>query len=161
HIISEQGLWTGTPATNFITAAVADNVIDRNELAGRTVRAFLGQRIDCAQCHNHPFAEWKQTQFQGLAACFGQAQVSPVGIEDNPKLKYEIDDAGTKRQIDPEVPFHPEWYPDDGTQRQRLAAWVTHPENRRFERATVNRVWGLLFGRPWIAPIDDLPNPDT
>jgi hypothetical protein len=64
------------------------------------------------------------------------------------------------RPVDPAVPFHPEWYPDEGTLRQRLAAWVTHSDNRRFERATVNRVWGLLFGRSWVEPVDDLPNPE-
>jgi hypothetical protein len=160
-IIAEQGLWTGTPATNFVTATVADGVIDRNELAGRTVRAFLGQRIDCAQCHDHPFAAWKQSQFEGLAACFGQVQVSAVGIEDNPKLTYEVEDRMTleERAVAPAVPFDSERLPEEGTLRQRLAAWVTHPENRRFERATVNRVWGLLFGRPWIEPVDDLPDP--
>lgn len=162
EIIAQDGLWTGMPATNFITAAVADGVIDRNELAGRAVRAFLGQRIDCAQCHNHPFADWKQSQFEGLAACFGQVQVSVVGIEDNPKLTYEIEDRTTlkNRAVEPAVPFHPEWFPSDGTLRQRLAAWITHPDNRRFERASVNRIWGLLFGRPWIEPVDDLPNPE-
>ena len=161
-IISEQGLWTGMPATNFVTAAVADGVLDRNELAGRTVRAFLGQRIDCAQCHNHPFAEWKQSQFEGLAACFGQVQIAAVGIEDNPKLTYEVEDRTTldKREVDPAVPFDSQLLPDEGTQRQRLAAWVTNPENRRFERATVNRVWGLVFGRPWMEPVDDMPNPE-
>lgn len=163
EIISEQGLWTGKPATNFITAAVADEVIDRNELAGRTVRAFLGQRIDCAQCHNHPFADWKQAQFEGLAACFGEVQVSAVGIEDNPTLTYEVKDnmMQAARKVAPAVPFKSEWMPAEGTRRQRLAAWVTHPDNRRFERATVNRVWGLLFGRPWMAPVDDLPNPES
>ncbi len=163
EMLSDQGLWTGQPATNFVTAAVADGNIDENELAGRTVRAFLGQRIDCAQCHDHPFAEWKQNQFEGLAACFGQAQLSVVGIEDNPKLKYEVEDRTTlqKRDVRPGVPFNPEWYPEEGTLRQRLAAWVTHPENRRFERATVNRIWGLLYGRPWIDPVDDLPNPEA
>jgi hypothetical protein len=170
EILSEQGLWTGMPATNFVTAAVADEIIDRNELAGRTVRAFLGQRIDCAQCHDFDgsfsdmpkVSEWRQAQFEGLAACFGQAQLSVVGVEDNPKLKYEIDDGlkQEKRIISPTVPFHEEWMPDEGTQRQRLAAWITHPENRRFERATVNRVWGLMFGRPWIDPVDDMPNPE-
>jgi hypothetical protein len=160
-VLSQQGLWTGSPATNFVTAAVADDNLDRNELAGRTVRAFLGQRIDCAQCHDHPFAPWKQSQFEGLAACFGQVQISPVGIEDNPRLTYEVEDRTTlaKRTVAPAVPFHPEWLPPQGTLRERLAAWVTHPENRRFERAAVNRVWGLLFGRPWIEPVDDLPDP--
>ena len=39
------------------------------------------------------------------------------------------------------------------------AGWITHPENRRFERAITNRVWGLMFGRPWSDPVDDLPSP--
>ncbi len=44
---------------------------------------------------------------------------------------------------------------------ERLAAWITHPQNRRFERATANRIWGLLFGRPLHSPVDDLPDPPT
>jgi hypothetical protein len=161
QIISETGLWTDHPATNYITSAMADGELDRNKLAGRTARAFLGQRIDCAQCHDHPFAEWKQGQFQGLAALFGQAHSSIVGVEDKTKLVFEVEDRKTlkKHAIDPAVPFHPEWLPASGSLRERLAVWVTHPQNRRFERATVNRVWGLVFGRPLHHPVDDLPDP--
>jgi len=54
-LISGEGLWTGDPETNFITAAVTDGNLDRSKLTGSTVRSFLGQRIDCAQCHDHPF----------------------------------------------------------------------------------------------------------
>ncbi|MBC8113583.1 MAG: DUF1549 domain-containing protein, partial [Candidatus Saccharimonas sp.] len=160
-MIAERGLWTGEPETNFVTATVDDGVIDVNKLAGRTVRAFLGQRIDCAQCHNHPFADWKQGQFEGLAACYGQTRISAVGVEDDAQRKYSVEDTMTLKQRDVSagVPFHPEWLPSEGTQRERLAAWVTHPDNRRFDRAIVNRVWGLMFGKPWIAPVDDLPNP--
>ena len=160
-MIADRGLWTGVPQVNFITAAVNEGNVDENKLAGRTVRAFLGQRIDCAQCHNHPFADWKQGQFEGLAACFGRVNISAVGVEDNRKEPHTVEDSITleDREISPGVPFGPEWLPDDGTERQRLAAWVTHPENRRFERAIVNRTWGLMFGKPWIEPVDDLPNP--
>ena len=161
RVISETGLWTDHPAANYITAAMADGQLDENKLAGRTVRAFLGQRIDCAQCHDHPFAEWKQGQFEGLAALFGQAHSSIVGVEDKPTLKFEVEDRKTrkKRIVEPAVPFHPEWMPATGTRRERLAAWVTHPENRRFERATANRIWGLLLGKPLHSPVDDLPDP--
>ena len=163
HIISETGLWTDHPATNYITAAMADGELDRNKLAGRTARAFLGQRIDCAQCHDHPFAQWKQGQFQGLASLFGQAHSSLVGVEDKVKLVFEVEDRKTlkKHVVEPAVPFNPEWLPATGTRREQLAAWVTHPQNRRFERAAVNRVWGLLFGRPLHHPVDDLPDPPT
>ncbi|HEX4070353.1 MAG TPA: DUF1549 domain-containing protein [Planctomycetaceae bacterium] len=163
HVVSETGLWTDHPATNFITSAIADGELDENKLAGRTVRAFLGQRMDCAQCHDHPFAEWKQAQFEGLAALFGQTHSSLVGVEDKAKMKYEVQDRKTlkKRVVEPAVPFHPEWLPTTGTRRERLAAWITHPQNRRFERATANRIWGLLFGRPLHRPVDDLPDPPT
>jgi hypothetical protein len=161
EMIAERGLWTGVPEVNFITAAVTQGRADENKLAGRTVRAFLGQRIDCAQCHDHPFADWKQQQFEGLAACFGKVSISAVGVEDNRKEAYSVEDRMTlkKREVAAGVPFHPEWLPADGSERQRLAAWVTHPENRRFERALVNRVWGLMFGKAWIEPVDDIPNP--
>jgi hypothetical protein len=163
HVVSETGLWTDHPATNFITSAMADGELDENKLAGRTVRAFLGQRMDCAQCHDHPFAEWKQAQFEGLAALFGQTHSSLVGVEDKAKMKYEVQDRKTlkKRVVEPAVPFHAEWLPPTGTRRERLAAWITHPQNRRFERATANRIWGLLFGRPLHSPVDDLPDPPT
>lgn len=161
ELIAGRGLWTDTPATNFTTSAADEGNLDANKLAGRTVRAFLGQRIDCAQCHHHPFAEWKQDQFEGLAACFASAQVTVRGIQDNPERKFEVEDRKTleKREVAPAVPFAVEAWPAEGTSRERLAAWVTHPANRRFERAISNRVWGLLFGRPWIGPVDDLPNP--
>lgn len=163
QMIRETGLWTDRPATNYVTSAIADGVLDENKLAGRTVRAFLGQRIDCAQCHDHPFAEWKQTQFEGLASLFSQTQTSLVGVEDKTAMKYEIEDRKTlkKRVVEPAVPFHPEWLAATGTRRERLAAWVTHPDNRRFERATANRIWGLLFGKPYHAPVDDLPDPPS
>jgi hypothetical protein len=161
EMIAKEGLWTGDPATNFITQAVADGNLDPNKLAGRTARAFLGQRIDCAQCHNHPFADWKQSQFEGLTACFAQARSTGLGIHDNETNTYKVEDRVTleERIVDPAVPFGSEWWPGEGLLRERLAVWVTHPDNRRFERAVVNRVWGLLYGRPWHAPVDDLPDP--
>ncbi len=161
-MVAGTGLWTDEPQTNFLIAGYTNEEgFNENKLAGRAVRAFLGQRIDCAQCHDHPFDHWKQSEFAGLAAHFGQVKMTPVGVHDDRKLKFEIEDRKTqeKHEVDPVVPFHPEWEPSDGGRRERLAAWLTHPENRRFERAIVNRIWGLVFGRPWIDPVDDLPDP--
>ncbi len=162
-LISERGLWTSSPATNFITIAVENNNLNEEKLAARTVRAFLGQRIDCAQCHDHPFAEWKQGQFEGLAAFFAQSSLTASGVVDDPEKTFKVQDRETleEKTIAPAVPFSENWWiKNEGTQREQLAAWVTHAENRRFERATVNRVWGLLFGRPFISPVDDLPDPN-
>jgi len=59
------------------------------------------------------------------------------------------------------VPFQPELLPAKGGRRARLARWVTHPQNRAFARATVNRVWALMFGRPLVEPIDEIPMADS
>jgi hypothetical protein len=172
EMISGTGLWTDQPATNFITVArVTDDDIDENKLAGRTVRTFLGQRIDCAQCHDHPFdPQWKQKDFEGLAAFFCQADVSLAGVTDRLReengepVRYRVTDPGKSesdaRMILPAVPFLPETLPKSGSLRRQLADWVTAPENSRFHRAIANRVWGLMFGKAYQEPIDDLPNPD-
>lgn len=171
EMISADGLWTGEPATNFMTSAYNDGRFDVNKLAGRTARAFLGQRLDCAQCHDHKFDErWKQHHFEGLAAFYGQSQLTPFGVEDKATrrgepVEYVIRDrkAPEGRTVKPDAPFHPEWLPGEGDRRERLARWITHERNRRFGRAIANRVWALLFGRPYTYPwyaVDDLPNPD-
>jgi hypothetical protein len=163
-MIASDGVWTDVGQVNFLSAAYANDDFDENKLAGRTVRAFLGQRIDCAQCHDHPFTHWKQNQFEGLAACYGKLRVSLVGVDDNPELNYEVEDRMTTkmRKVEPAVPFGEEWFPEDGTPRDRLAEWVVHPDNLRFDRAIANRIWGLLFGKPYLVDrsVDDLPDPD-
>ena len=185
QMIQDEGLWTGNPATNFMTAAVNEGDFDENKLAGRTARAFLGQSLDCAQCHDHFFAPWTQEEFQGLAAFYGQARLSLVGLNDltddkNGPIEYRYEkrtpgEAGAEIveqvEIAPAVPFGEDWLPAEGTRRERLAAWITHPENRRFERAIANRVWGLMFGEAFTAkheddnvevrPVDDMLDPPT
>ncbi len=169
ELIAAEGLWTDRPAANFITVArMEDEDLDENKLAGRTVRTFLGQRIDCAQCHDHPFdPAWKQKDFEGLAAFYCQASVTLGGVADFAKGKdkqdvvYKVVDPGAEegRVVPEAVPFHAEWLPAEGGLRHRLADWVTHKENRRFERAIANRVWGFMTGKPLLEPVDDLPHP--
>jgi hypothetical protein len=122
-------------------------------------RAFLGVRIDCAQCHDHPFQKWKQDDFRGLASFFGGVNSNLRGIRDGEKNEYHPPDRKTKEPVDvaPCVPFRPELKPDSGNPREQLAAWVTDPRNPSFSQATVNRVWALLLGRPLAEPVDVLP----
>ena len=165
RMIAGEGMWTAKPEVNFVTAAVENDQLDRNALAGRTVRAFLGQRIDCAECHDHPFAEWTQNDFEGLAAFYGRTHYGLTGVRDRPDPPAQSDDDRPDAPDAPGVPFAEERLPDgfasnSADRRAALAAWVTHPENRRFGRATANRVWGLTFGRAWSEPVDDLPDPE-
>jgi hypothetical protein len=165
QLISSEGIWTDKPATNFVTVTVKPdekNQPDPVRLAGRVTRAFLGLRLDCAECHNHPFAEWKQADFRGLAAFFGQTHVGFRGVYDG-KGEFEAVDRKTKqtKAFAPRVPFAPELLPAEGTRRQRLAGWVTHPRNPYFARAAVNRVWAMMLGRPLIDPVDNLEPTDA
>ncbi|OWK35076.1 DUF1549 domain-containing protein [Fimbriiglobus ruber] len=160
ELIAGEGLWTDKPATNFVSVTAQPdkgNAPDPVRLAGRVTRAFLGLRLDCAQCHNHPFAAWKQSDFEGFSAFFGQTHVGFTGIYDGTG-EYEPEDRKTqaKKLVLPKVPFNAELLPEHGSRRQQLAQWVTHPKNPYFARATVNRVWALLVGRPLVDPVDNL-----
>jgi hypothetical protein len=132
-------------------------------LAAGVSRVFLGIRLECAQCHNHPFATWKREQFWSLAAFF--ADVPAVGPEnaagvrrerDGPPLR-ELTIPGTKKvvkatHLDGSTPA---WRPRAET-RAILAEWVTAPENPYLARAIVNRVWARFFGLGLVEPVDDL-----
>lgn len=159
-LIVSEGLWTDKPATNFVSATVQEdnrNQPDPVRLAGRVTRAFLGLRLDCAQCHNHPYAEWKQVDFQGLSAFFGQTHLGFTGIRDGTG-EYEVTDRKTQEAhtVAPRVPFAAELLPADGSRRSQIASWITHPKNPYFARASVNRVWALMLGRPLVEPVDNL-----
>jgi hypothetical protein len=161
RLIAEEGLWTDHPATNFITVTVkpdSDEGPDANVLAARVSRAFLGVRLDCAECHDHPFRSWKQSDFQSLAAFFGQTRQTFTGIRDRDgEFEVETTETGETRVVAPAVPFAVELLPPAGERRERLASWITHPKNDALARVTVNRAWAILFGRPLVEPVDDIP----
>jgi hypothetical protein len=146
ELVSSNGLWTDKPGTNFITAHERDPV----QLAARSARAFLGVRMDCAQCHDHPFAHWKQRDFEGLAAHYAGIEQNITGIHDGDgrfKPGGRMMMMGDAPAAEPRVPFAREAASDEGTRRQRLAHWITSGDNPNFGRAIANRVWALMFGR--------------
>ena len=158
---------------------------DAIRLAGRTTRAFLAQRIDCLQCHedylgkvdfpelpdqnsvaiepSEPSASKRtgqQTDFHQLAAFFSGARLDNafVGLRNaDPDYRITYLNASSESEVAPNVPYLRHLMPTDGEPRHRLAVWVTHPENKAFARATVNRMWAILFGRPLVEPLDSIP----
>ncbi|MCP4194027.1 MAG: DUF1553 domain-containing protein [Planctomycetaceae bacterium] len=162
ELISGTGLWTDSPAVNFITVTTdvnGDEQPDEERLAARTSRAFLGIRLDCVQCHDdHLNGEWLQSDFHHLAAFYAGAQSSPLGIQDQ-EATYEYQFLGETEPVDvaPTAPFLSELDSRQSIARQRLADWVTHPDNDVFRRAIINRIWALMFGKPLVAPIDNIP----
>lgn len=173
-MISAEGLWTDTPQVNFVTATMDEANNGRGDpirLAGRTSRAFLAQRMDCLQCHNDFLDKLnfgtdeepipgEQQHFHSLAAFYaGTAAKNPfMGIaEDSKKYEFQFLNESEAREVTATVPFQADLLPADGKPRKRLADWVTHPENRAFARAAVNRFWALMFSRPLVEPVDDIP----
>lgn len=137
------------------------------ELAASTSRIFLGTQIQCAQCHDHPFDHWTRRDFWGYAAFFAQLQRPGA----NRQVAFQVNDADSGEVEIPEtgevVP--PKFLGGDvssdtsASRRSQLADWLTSPENDYFARATVNRIWSLMFGRGLVEPVDDLGlhNPPT
>jgi hypothetical protein len=132
-------------------------------LAAGTARVFLGIRLECAQCHNHPFARWKREEFWGFAAFF--AGVTKSGPEDGNGAirelggRTELAIPGTDRVV--RATFldgaKPSLAPRSRVgARDLLAAWITSPENPYFARAAVNRVWARFFGTGLVEPVDDM-----
>jgi len=134
-------------------------------LAADSARAFLGLRLECAQCHNHPFAKWRREEFWGFAAFFaGVPQASEDGVarpvrEDANRRELTI--PGTKTVVKAAHLDHspPAWRPRADS-REVLADWITAPGNPYFARAAVNRVWARFFGAGLIEPVDDLDSTD-
>ncbi len=136
-----------TPTT-FLTASE----YKPENLAANTTRAFLGVNLDCAQCHDHPFARWTRDQFWETAAFFARP------TSDSPP-KLEIRVADTKRVVGPRLLEGDAKWPDRlgaDTGRRVLAAWVTAKDNPFFAKNAVNRVWANLFGTGLVEPLDDL-----
>jgi hypothetical protein len=162
EIVTSSGLWTDSPGVNFLTVTTNPEIEERPDpvrLAGRTTRAFLGVRLDCMQCHDDNLdGEWLQSNFHELAAFYNSPTPTIVGIVDKERpYEFQYLYEEETETVEPQVPFYEELLPTEGPPRERLATWITHPENRAFARAAVNRGWAILFGRPLIEPVDEIP----
>ena len=124
-----------------------------DNLAANATRAFLGVNLDCAQCHDHPFARWTRDQFWQTAAFFapptkGGAMPPELTIPNTSKtLKAEL--------LDGAAPAWPTALAPD-TGRKLLADWLTAKKNPYFAKNAVNRLWAQVYGTALVEPLDDL-----
>jgi len=144
------------PAANFYRISRTPD-----EAAETFGQLFLGVRLQCAKCHNHPFESISQTDYYGLAAYFARVQrkTSPFGLDD--EIVYlanggEVQHPMT-RKPQPPVAFGVAAGPlgPDDDRRQRLADWLTRADNRYFAPSTANRIWYHMMGRGIVDPVDD------
>jgi len=130
---------------------------------------FLGVRMQCAQCHHHPFERWSQDDYYSLAAFFTQIGRKPSGVRDQ-DLIFHKRGIATAANMKTGEALKPAALGDaipaiaaDEDPRLRLADWMSNPDNPFFARALVNRYWKHFFQRGLIEPEDDIrdSNPPT
>jgi hypothetical protein len=147
-------------------------------LAASTARRFLGVRLECAQCHNHPFSSWTRKQFWEFAAFFSGVQPPAANLyvtnprnnlpfvavppTPSPAVVRTIAIPGTDKVVEARFPDgkSPVWK-DNVESRQALAEWLTSPSNPYFARTAANRLWAHFFGAGIIDPVDDEPTADN
>ncbi len=147
------------PAANFHRIARTPE-----DAAEATAQLFLGVRIQCAKCHNHPFEALTQDDYYGLAAYFARVKFKgqQFGLDD--EIVY-LERSGEVRHPTRNVNMVPVAFGEqsvdsdpDHDRRAMLAEWLTRKDNPYFARATVNRVWFHLFQQGIVEPVDDFRN---
>ena len=140
-------------------AAVYTVLKSPGDLARSVSQLFLGVRIECAQCHHHPFEKWGQKDYFALAGFFtGVKRDGKAGgwqkITDGPGSDLKHPRSG---QLVPTAGLGsaPITLEDPLDRRRALSEWMTAPENPFFARTIVNRLWAHYFGRGLVEPIDD------
>ncbi|MBJ7344510.1 MAG: DUF1553 domain-containing protein [Gemmataceae bacterium] len=153
--------------TYFISNASVDKITDS------VSKLFLGVQLQCAQCHNHPFVDWKQNDYWGLAAFFMKVQAKPPGGKDtsSPTVSEGKAIVKNKKTLPEAAKFVPAKFLASGEAtlnsaepyRPVLANWLTSKTNPFFSKAMVNRVWAQYFGKGLVDPVDDMHdgNPAT
>jgi len=154
-LLASQGGTFANPETNFYQVE-RDNL----KLAENVAQAFMGMRLQCAQCHNHPFDRWTMNDYYSWAAFFAQIG-RKQGVDQREQIIYNRGSGETKhlvggRNMPPK--FLGGEVPDvTGKDRRKvLADWLASPENPYFARNVVNRVWDHMFGVGIIDPVDDV-----
>ncbi len=165
-LITAQGSNVANPQANYFTTANG-NRRTAMERAEDTAQLFLGTRLQCAQCHNHPFDRWTMDDYYGFTAFFGGvsqkrgATATEVFIY-NQNEKCVAEHPVDGRKMTPRYLGGEDIKPD-ADPREALAVWLTSPDNKVFARNLANRAWSHFFGRGVIEPVDDarISNPPS
>ncbi len=162
NVIAASGGTFHQPTTNYYQTETSPTVLAEN-----VAQVFLGMRIQCAQCHNHPFDRWTMDDYYGFAAFFAQVgykQASdPRELTIYNKAEGEITHPVHQESVTPK--FLGGDVPRIGQRDRRvvLADWLTAKDNPFFARNLANRIWAHFLGRGIVDPVDDVrvSNPPT
>ena len=155
ELLTAEGSVYENPAANYWRASR-----DPNDATETTAQLFLGIRIQCAKCHNHPFERWSQDNYYGIAAAFARVGRKAGPLADD-EIIFQANGGEVKQPRTGEtMKVHlllkgDVDVPADRDRRDVFAEWLTKAENPFFARASVNRIWGHLMGRGIVEPVDD------
>lgn len=155
EILSASGGTFANPATNFYQTTNDPLLLTEN-----VAQVFMGMRIQCAQCHNHPFDRWTMDDYYAFKAFFAQVGrkqgedyretiiFNAGGGESNHPVGGRVMKPRFLGGDEPEIP-------PGADRRAVLAKWLASPDNPYFARSLVNRVWAHFFGLGIVEPVDD------
>lgn len=133
--------------------------MNAGDLAEHATRVFMGVRMRCANCHNHPLDHWQQDDYHGLAAIFAKVKRGRVvGISARGEVTHPVTGQPAIQRIPGQRFLSAE---ADG--RAEFARWLTSEQSPYLAQVTVNRLWQQLMGRGLVEPVDDIraTNPAT
>lgn len=147
-----------SPPANLYTAAER---LTPQKTAENIAQVFLGTRIQCAQCHNHPFDRWTMDDYYGFSAFFAGVNLKR-GIEGREVLVANNNAVNTVAHPVGGRAMKPKFLGGDAPDvegkdpRKALAVWMTSPENSAFAQTMANIIWEHFFGRGIVEPVDDV-----
>lgn len=164
ELLTSRGDTLSSPAANFYR--VAREPLD---CAESTSQLFLGVRMQCAKCHNHPFERWTQDDYYGFAAFFARVKHKKPSADAEREVVFvakdgEVNHLRTGKVMLPKAPGVTAYAMSPGEDRRTyLAQWLTSADNPFFARSIVNRIWFHLLGKGIVDPVDDFrdSNPPT
>ena len=155
ELLTASGSVFENPAANYWRASR-----DPNDATETTAQLFLGIRIQCAKCHNHPFERWTQDNYYGIAAAFTRIGRQKGATADEEIIHMtrsgEIKQPRTGQIMKVHLLLKGDVdVPAEQDRRRVFADWLTGADNPFFAKASVNRIWGHLMGRGLVDPVDD------
>ena len=166
EMLTARGSSYDDPAANFYRVTR-----EAKPTMEKSTQVFLGVRMVCAQCHDHPFERWTQGQYYQMAAFFSAVGLRAgyeVGEEIvfDERSNYEMKHPKDGHVVKPEFMIAsngPIPIPNDQRRRAAFADWLVSRDNPFFAKAIANRIWSYFFGRGIIDPVDDIraSNPPT
>jgi hypothetical protein len=156
ELLAATGGTVSSPAVNFYQTEV-----DQLKLTENVAQVFMGMRIQCAQCHNHPFDRWTMDDYYGFKAFF--AQIGRKQTDDPAEVIIYNSKGGESRHFLTQAVMKPKFLGGDtpelkpGEDRRKvLAEWMASPRNPFFARNIANIIWSHFNGVGVVEPVDDV-----